>query len=84
MQFFLIKKKHSLTPILISHFLLNLCQLRQPENKVQSRPNSQFSIPGFWFPTLESIVGNMGADLDYGPVKEVNGEAEEADMDGGK
>ncbi|THG94811.1 hypothetical protein EW026_g6727 [Hermanssonia centrifuga] len=75
----------TLTPILISRFLLNLRQLGEPENETQSRFNSRFSIPGFRVPTLESIVGNMGADLDYGPAEEVDNEAGEADMpvDGG-
>ncbi|PSR89006.1 hypothetical protein PHLCEN_2v4968, partial [Hermanssonia centrifuga] len=61
-----------LTPILISRFLLNLRQLGEPENETQSRFNSRVSIPGFRVPTLESVVGNMGADLDHGPTKEVD------------
>ncbi len=73
----------SLTPILISRFLLNLRQLGEPENETQSRFNSRFSVPGFRVPTLESIVGNMGADLYHGPAEEVDGEVKEADMDGG-
>ncbi|PSR83275.1 hypothetical protein PHLCEN_2v5779 [Hermanssonia centrifuga] len=74
----------SLTPILISRFLLNLRQLGEPENETQSRFNFRFSIPGFRVPTLESIVGNMGADLDHGPAGEVDDdEAEEADVNGG-
>ncbi|THG98181.1 hypothetical protein EW026_g3951 [Hermanssonia centrifuga] len=62
----------TLTPILISRFLLNLRQLGEPENETQSRFNSRVSIPGFRVPTLESVVGNMGADLDHGPTKEVD------------
>ncbi|THG94849.1 hypothetical protein EW026_g6701 [Hermanssonia centrifuga] len=73
----------TLTPILISRFLLNLRQLGEPENETQSRFNSRFSVPGFRVPTLESIVGNMGADLYHGPAEEVDGEVKEADMDGG-
>ncbi|THG93032.1 hypothetical protein EW026_g8083 [Hermanssonia centrifuga] len=75
----------TLTPILISRFLLNLRQLGEPKNESQSRFNSRFSIPGFRVPKLESIVGNMGADLDHGPGEEpeVNEEAEDVDMDGG-
>ncbi|PSS30996.1 hypothetical protein PHLCEN_2v2465 [Hermanssonia centrifuga] len=72
-----------LTPILISRFLLNLRQLGEPENETQSRFNSRFSVPGFRVPTLESIVGNMGADLYHGSAEEVDGEVEEADMGGG-
>ncbi|PSS16473.1 hypothetical protein PHLCEN_2v3248 [Hermanssonia centrifuga] len=73
----------SFTPILISRFLLNLRQLGEPEDEIQSRFNSQFSISGFRVPTLEGIVGNMGADLDHGPAEEVDDEAGEADIDGG-
>ncbi len=65
-------KNPRLTPILISRFLLNLRQLGEPENETQSRFNSRVSIPGFRVPTLESVVGNMGADLDHGPTKEVD------------
>ncbi|THG94788.1 hypothetical protein EW026_g6748 [Hermanssonia centrifuga] len=65
-----------LSPILVSRFLLNLRQLGEPQNETQSHFNSRFSIPGFRVPTLESVIGNMGADLDHGP-------AEEAIMDGG-
>ncbi|PSS06639.1 hypothetical protein PHLCEN_2v3595 [Hermanssonia centrifuga] len=76
-----------LTPILISRFLLNLRQLGEPENESQSRFNSRVSIPGFRVPTLESIVGNMGADLDHGPAEdsepEVDEVAEDVDIDGG-
>ncbi|PSS38106.1 hypothetical protein PHLCEN_2v48 [Hermanssonia centrifuga] len=71
-----------LTSILISRFLLNLRQLGEPENETQSRFNSRFSIPGFRVPTLETVVGNMGADLGRGPAEEIDDEAEEVDMDG--
>ncbi|PSS30997.1 hypothetical protein PHLCEN_2v2466 [Hermanssonia centrifuga] len=77
----------SLTPILFSRFLLNLRQLGEPasENETHSRFNSRFSIPGFRVPTLESVVGNMGAELDHGPTEEVDDHDEggEADLDGG-
>ncbi|THG93501.1 hypothetical protein EW026_g7750 [Hermanssonia centrifuga] len=69
-----------LIPILISRFLLNLRQLGEPENETQSRFNSRFSIPGFRVPTLASIVGDMGADLDHGPAEEVNEETDDADV----
>ncbi len=70
-----------MAPILISRFLLNLRQLGAPQNETQSRFNSRFSIPGFRVPTLESIVGNMGADLDHGPGKEPGVDEETEDVD---
>ncbi|PSS30880.1 hypothetical protein PHLCEN_2v2607, partial [Hermanssonia centrifuga] len=64
-------------PILISRFLLNLRQVGSPEIDSQEAFNLQFSAPGFRVPTLASIVGNMGGDLDYdGPAEEVEDEVE--------
>ncbi len=68
---------HSLQPILISRFLLNLCQVGSPEINSQEAFNSQFSVPGFRVPSLASIIGNMGEDLDHGgPAEEVEDEVE--------
>ncbi|THG93193.1 hypothetical protein EW026_g7976 [Hermanssonia centrifuga] len=60
----------TLQPILISRFLLNLRQVGSPEIDSQEAFNSQFSVPGFRVPSLESIVGNMGEDLDHGGLAE--------------
>ncbi|THG94777.1 hypothetical protein EW026_g6758 [Hermanssonia centrifuga] len=56
----------TLQPILISRFLLNLRQVGSPEIDSQEAFSSQFSAPGFRVPTLASIIGNMGEDLDHG------------------
>ncbi|THG92567.1 hypothetical protein EW026_g8373 [Hermanssonia centrifuga] len=69
-----------LTPILISRFLLNLRQLGEPENEIQSCFDPQFSVLGFRVPTSTSIVGNMGADLDHSPAEETDYVAEDADV----
>ncbi len=54
-----------------------MCQVGSPEIDSQEAYNSQFSVPGFCIPSLSSIVGNMGEDLDHGgPVEEVEAEAE--------
>ncbi|THG95249.1 hypothetical protein EW026_g6369 [Hermanssonia centrifuga] len=67
----------TLQPILISRFLLNLRQVGSPEIDSQEAFNSQFSVPGFRVPSLSSIVGNMGEDLDHsGPAEEVEDEVE--------
>ncbi|THG95253.1 hypothetical protein EW026_g6366 [Hermanssonia centrifuga] len=67
----------TLQPILISRFLLNLRQVGSPEIDSQEAFNSQFSIPGFRVPSLSSMVGNMGEDLDHsGPAEEVEDEVE--------
>ncbi|PSS32238.1 hypothetical protein PHLCEN_2v2007 [Hermanssonia centrifuga] len=64
-------------PILISRFLLNLRQIGSPEIDSREVFNSQFSIPGFRVPSLASIVGNMGEDLDHGgPAGEMGDEVE--------
>ncbi|PSR74193.1 hypothetical protein PHLCEN_2v10041 [Hermanssonia centrifuga] len=66
-----------INPILISRFLLNLRQVGSPEIDSQEAFNSQFSVPGFRIPSLASIIGNMGEDLDYGGLaEEVEDEAE--------
>ncbi|THG98405.1 hypothetical protein EW026_g3782 [Hermanssonia centrifuga] len=62
----------TLEPILISRFLLNLRQVGSPEIDSQEAFNSRFSVPGFRVPSLASIIGNMGEDLDHGgPGEEV-------------
>ncbi|PSS32242.1 hypothetical protein PHLCEN_2v2011 [Hermanssonia centrifuga] len=67
----------TLQAILISRFLLNLRQVGSPEIDSQEAFNSQFSVPGFRVPSLSSIVGNMGEDLDHGgPAEEVEDEVE--------
>ncbi|PSR76126.1 hypothetical protein PHLCEN_2v8676 [Hermanssonia centrifuga] len=67
----------NLQPILISRFLLNLRQVGSPEINSQEPFNSQLSVPGFRVPTLASIVGNMGEDLNHGgPAEEVDDETE--------
>ncbi|THG94701.1 hypothetical protein EW026_g6817 [Hermanssonia centrifuga] len=67
----------TLQPILISRFLLNLRQVGSPEIESQEDFNSRFSVPGFRVPTLASIVGNMGEDLDHGgPTEELDDEME--------
>lgn len=53
----------SLTPILISRFILNLRQVGEA-NKPPSRPSRMASIV---FRIQESIVGNMGESLEHGP-----------------
>ncbi|PSS05552.1 hypothetical protein PHLCEN_2v3722 [Hermanssonia centrifuga] len=67
----------AMQPILISRFLLNLRQVGSPEIDSQEAFNSQFSVPGFRVPSLASIVGNMGEDLEHGILaEEVEGEVE--------
>ncbi|THG99236.1 hypothetical protein EW026_g3061 [Hermanssonia centrifuga] len=67
----------TLQPILISRFLLNLRQVGSPEIDSQEAFNSQFSVPGFRVPSLASIVGNMGNDLEHGGLaEEVDDEVE--------
>ncbi|PSS32229.1 hypothetical protein PHLCEN_2v1998 [Hermanssonia centrifuga] len=67
----------ALQPILISRFLLNLRQVGSPEIDSQEAFNSQFSVPGFRVPSLASIVGNMGNDLEHGDLaEEVDDEVE--------
>ncbi|THG95373.1 hypothetical protein EW026_g6270 [Hermanssonia centrifuga] len=60
----------TLQPMLISRFLLNLHQVGSPEINSQEAFNSQFSVPAFRVPSLASIVGNMGEDLDHGGLAE--------------
>ncbi len=70
-------------PILISRFLLNLRQVGEvdPVNNTQDALTSQFSVPGFRIPTLESIlmVGNMGEYLDHGPAEMEDSEITDVD-----
>ncbi|PSS32235.1 hypothetical protein PHLCEN_2v2004 [Hermanssonia centrifuga] len=64
-------------PILISRFLLNLRQVGSPEIDSQEAFDSRFSVPRFRVPSLASIIGNMGEDLDHGgSAEEVEDEAE--------
>ncbi|THG94855.1 hypothetical protein EW026_g6695 [Hermanssonia centrifuga] len=62
----------ALQPILISRFLLNLRQAGKPREDTHSAFNSQFSVPGFRVPTLDSIIGNMGEELDHRPEEEIH------------
>ncbi len=70
----LAKHFDSLQSMLISRFLLNLRQVGSPEGDSQTVFNSQFSAPGFRVPTLGSMIGNMGQDLDHNPAEEVEDE----------
>ncbi len=66
-----------MTPVLISRFLLNLRQVNDHGNHVDVALvayHSDWSIPGFRFPPLQSIVGNMDQDLVHGPSENVPGE----------
>ncbi len=72
------KHFHSVTPILISRFILNLRQIGVDENgTTEDAVGSRFSTPAFRAPTLASIVGNIGEDLHHGPEEEVNGATDE-------
>ncbi|THG97992.1 hypothetical protein EW026_g4106 [Hermanssonia centrifuga] len=64
-----------LNPILICRFLLNLRQLdiAGSEDTTHEPSNSRFSVPGFRVPTLASIIGNMGEDLNYVDMEDVDG-----------
>ncbi|THG93780.1 hypothetical protein EW026_g7554 [Hermanssonia centrifuga] len=67
----------TMQPILISRFLLNLRQVGSPEIDSQEAFHSQFSVPGFRVPSLASIVGNMGEDLEHSILaEEVENEVE--------
>ncbi|THG98849.1 hypothetical protein EW026_g3415 [Hermanssonia centrifuga] len=64
-------------PILTSRFLLNLCQVAgSPEIDSQEAFNSRFSVPRFRVPSLASIIGNMGEDLDHSGTAEEDDEVE--------
>ncbi len=55
-----------LTPILISHFLLNLRQAAAPAGDGADTGNfSQFTSPAFRVPTLATFVDSMAAPLDH-------------------
>lgn len=54
---------HSITPILISRFILNL---RQVGNANQSAPSRPSGIASIIFRISDSIVGNMDQPLDHG------------------
>lgn len=53
-----------MTPILISRFLLNLRQLDHTSETLENSAFSQFSIPGFRYPSSIAI-GNLGASLEH-------------------
>lgn len=57
---------HSMQPILISRFLINLRQADRPDNMTEISRFSKFSIPNFHVPTTASIVGDMGEPLEHG------------------
>lgn len=72
-----------MTPLLISRFLLNLRQLREPEGTgTHEISNSRFSVPAFRVPTLASIAGNMGEDLRHGPTPDEGDDQGDEEMDG--
>lgn len=53
----------SLSPVLISRFMLNLRQAGQPTSTFSSDMNlSRFSMPAFAIPESR-IIGNLGEDL---------------------
>lgn len=79
----------SVTAVLISRFLLNLRQVNEDSAGGASVNVSQFSAPAFRIP--ESIIGNLGEELEHGPLEvesndidvyeddvEVGGEADSA------
>lgn len=65
----------SVTAVLISRFLLNLRQVNEDSAGGASVNFSQFSAPAFRIP--ESIIGNLGGELEHGPL-----EVESNDIDG--
>ncbi len=68
--------------MLISRFLLNLRQAAESPYDTQDTFNSRLSVPGFHIVTLASVIGNMGEDLDHGPVEHVEDEAQDIGNDG--
>ena len=57
---------NSLTPILISRFILNLRSAHQSYEESSDEPfDSRVSVPGFRVLTLASFAGNMGQLLDH-------------------
>ncbi len=60
---------YRLQPILISRFLLNLRDIGEAENETQGDFNSGYSVAGFRIPSLANMLGNMGQELDYGPLR---------------
>ncbi|THG96397.1 hypothetical protein EW026_g5432 [Hermanssonia centrifuga] len=52
----------TLNPILISRFLLNLREAGQSDNQ---QSLSSFSAPRFHVPTLPTLIGNMGEELNH-------------------
>ncbi|PSR72101.1 hypothetical protein PHLCEN_2v12016 [Hermanssonia centrifuga] len=61
-----------LEPIFISRFLLNLRNLRERRNEIQdafvgNSPSSisRFHVPRFRVPTLASVIGDIGEELDH-------------------
>lgn len=71
----------SVTAVLISRFLLNLRQVNEDSAGGASVNFSQFSAPAFRIP--ESIIGNLGEELEHGPLEE---EIDDIDLyeDGGR
>ncbi|KAJ3533945.1 hypothetical protein NM688_g7208 [Phlebia brevispora] len=65
-------------PILISRFLINLRQLKEPSNRAAVNSHfSQFSVVNFSVPTIQTIVGNMGEPLQHGDVAQWGTDSEE-------
>ena len=72
----------SLQPILVSRFLVNLRQADVPEGSGAVARFSQFSVPNFRVPTMQTIVGNMGEPHEHGvreDYEEENAMADNAD-----
>lgn len=56
----------SLTPILLSRFIINLRQVDSPNTDTSANQHqSRFSMPNFRMPTMNDIVGNLGEPLDF-------------------
>ncbi|KAJ3556423.1 hypothetical protein NM688_g2035 [Phlebia brevispora] len=69
----------TLTPILISRFILNLRDANESrKNSTEDAYDSRFSHPGFRVPTLPSFTDNMGEMLDHSPPHD---ESENRDRD---
>lgn len=68
----------TVTAVLISRFLLNLRQVNEDSAGGASVNFSQFSAPAFRIP--ESIIGNLGEELEHGPL-ESEADVYEGDME---
>ena len=71
--------EYRLQTLLISRFILNLRRSREPLI-IASHP-SRVTIPGFHFPTLSDVVGDMGQPLDCNQDVSEDHEAEVTDLE---